>query len=328
LITVNPINDAPAFTPGTDILVLEDSGAYNAPWATAITAGPGDESGQVLTFLVSNDNNALFAAQPAIDASGNLTFTPVAGASGNAVVSVVLQDDGGTANGGVDSSPAQYFTITVQAVNSAPTISASAGICLSDSKPNGTFNLAVGDAQSPAESLTVTATSDNQSLLPDANLNLTGSGSSRSLTLLATPRKSGTAVISVLVSDGTNSTTLPITLIVGTSQNETLNGTSGVDALFGLGGTNTLNGLAGNDLLCGGTKTDTLNGGDGDDVLDGGKGNDVLNGGNDNDTLLGNAGNDGLTGGSGADSFNGGAGRDSATDLNAAEGDILIGTIP
>ena len=51
--------------------MLEDAGAQSVNgWATAISAGPANESAQVLDFIVSNDNNALFSAQPAISASG------------------------------------------------------------------------------------------------------------------------------------------------------------------------------------------------------------------------------------------------------------------
>ena len=51
-------------------------------WATAISAGPANEAGQTLTFIVSNNNNALFSAQPAIAANGTLTYTPAANATG------------------------------------------------------------------------------------------------------------------------------------------------------------------------------------------------------------------------------------------------------
>ena len=51
---------------------------------------------------------------------GTLTFIPEAGASGTATVTVVLRDTGGTANGGVDSSAARTFTITVNP-NGLPT---------------------------------------------------------------------------------------------------------------------------------------------------------------------------------------------------------------
>jgi hypothetical protein len=79
--------------------------------------------GQTLSFVVSNDNSSLFSVQPGIDASGKKSFTPAANATGSTTVSVRIHDDGGTANGGVDSSAVQTFTISVNAVNDAPSFS-------------------------------------------------------------------------------------------------------------------------------------------------------------------------------------------------------------
>jgi hypothetical protein len=62
----------------------------------------------------------LFSAGPAISSTGTLTYTPAANADGLATITLVIQDNGGTANGGVDTSPSQTFTITVNSVNDAP----------------------------------------------------------------------------------------------------------------------------------------------------------------------------------------------------------------
>src|SRR5438270_493906 len=122
-VDVTSVNDVPSFTKGADPTVLEDSGAQSAAGcATAITAEPPDESGQALNFIVTNNNNGLFTAagQPAVDSSGKLTYTPASNANGSALVYVKLHDDGGTANGGVDTSAVQTFTINVTAVNDVP----------------------------------------------------------------------------------------------------------------------------------------------------------------------------------------------------------------
>jgi large repetitive protein len=116
-ITVNPVNDPPSFIAGGDVTVNEDSGAYSAAWATGISAGPDDEAAQTLSFALRNDNEALFSSQPAISPGGTLTFTPAPDAFGSATVTVFAQDNGGTANGGNDTSAAQQFTITVIEVN-------------------------------------------------------------------------------------------------------------------------------------------------------------------------------------------------------------------
>ena len=122
VLTVNPVNDAPSFIKGANQTVNEDVGAQSAVnWATSISPGP-NESGQTVSFTATNDNNALFSAQPAISSTGTLTYTPAANASGSATVSVTLKDNGGTANGGVDTSAPQTFTITVNPVADTPSV--------------------------------------------------------------------------------------------------------------------------------------------------------------------------------------------------------------
>ncbi len=121
VVTVNGVNDVPSFTAGANQSIAEDAGAQTvAGWATAISAGPSNESAQTLTFTVTNGNEALFSVQPTVSANGTLSYTPAENANGTATVSVVLKDNGGTARGGVDTSAAQTFTIEVTAVNDAP----------------------------------------------------------------------------------------------------------------------------------------------------------------------------------------------------------------
>ena len=122
-VTITPVNDAPSFTKGADQTVAEDSAQHVvANWATDILPGPAtatDEAGQVLTFTLTSADGALFSQPPTVDATGTLRFTPAADAFGSTVVTATLQDSGGTANGGVDSS-AQTFAITITNVNDAP----------------------------------------------------------------------------------------------------------------------------------------------------------------------------------------------------------------
>ncbi len=124
-ITVEPVDDAPSFAAGADQIVLEDAGPQTvAGWATGISAGPANEAGQTVGFTVTADQPSLFSAQPAVAADGTLTYTPAPNANGTATVTVTAVDDGGTANGGVDTSPAQTFTITIEPVNDPPSFTA------------------------------------------------------------------------------------------------------------------------------------------------------------------------------------------------------------
>ena len=115
-VTVNSSNDPPTFTKGVDQTTFQNSGPQTvANWATNMSPGPADESGQTLTFNVTgNTNAALFSAGPAINATtGTLTYTGANNASGNATITITLSDNGGTANGGNDTSAPQNFVITI-----------------------------------------------------------------------------------------------------------------------------------------------------------------------------------------------------------------------
>jgi uncharacterized repeat protein (TIGR01451 family) len=114
-ITVSAVNDAPSFTGGVNQQSGEDAGAQIVPnWASDISAGPVDEAGQMLTSVVTaNTNPSLFSVAPAVSSTGTLTYTAAPNAHGIALVSIALEDDGGTADGGIDTSAAHTVTITV-----------------------------------------------------------------------------------------------------------------------------------------------------------------------------------------------------------------------
>jgi hypothetical protein len=114
-VVLTAINTAPTFVAGADATATDESGLQTiAVWATSISPGLPGEAGQPLHFAIAgNTNPALFAAGPEIDAIGTLTFTPAPNAAGTAEITIVLQDDGGTAHDGSDSSGPQTFSITI-----------------------------------------------------------------------------------------------------------------------------------------------------------------------------------------------------------------------
>ncbi len=204
-ITVTPVNDAPSFTIGADQTVLEDAGAQTIPgWASAFVMGPADESGQaVQAFIVSNNNNALFAVQPAIAINGSLSFTPAANQNGIATVTVQLQDNGGTANGGVDTSLAQTFTIAVTAVNDVPSFTRGADqTVLEDSGPqtlaNWAFAISAGPANEAAQTLTFNVTANTVPTLFSAGPAVSANGT---LTFTPAPDANGSATITINLQD-------------------------------------------------------------------------------------------------------------------------------
>jgi hypothetical protein len=170
LLTVNAVNDAPSFTKGADQTVLEDSSTQTvASWATSISVGPTNESGQTVTFLVTNNNNALFSSQPAVSSNGTLTYTPAANANGSATVTVTAKDNGGTANGGNDTSASQTFTITVTAVNDPPSFSKGPNQIVNEDAgaqtvTNWATSISAGPADESSQTVTFTVTNNNNGL--------------------------------------------------------------------------------------------------------------------------------------------------------------------
>ncbi|NOH01782.1 MAG: cadherin-like domain-containing protein [Chloroflexi bacterium] len=185
-ITVDAVNDAPSFTSGGNVTVDEDSGAYSAAWATGMSAGPADESGQTLSFSIqSNSNPSLFSVAPSIAPDGTLSFTPAANANGSANLSVVLQDNGGVANGGADTSAPVNFTITVTAVNDAPVNTVPAAQSVNEDTDlvfsSGNSNaLSVADIDAASGSIQVTVSALNGTITPATGSGATIGGSGTS----------------------------------------------------------------------------------------------------------------------------------------------------
>ena len=115
-LTIAPVNDAPGFTAGPNRSEAPGTGLRTVTnWATAISAGPANESSQTVNFEeteVTDPANVVTSVE--VQANGTLQYV-LTGASGVATINLQLRDNGGTMNGGIDVSAVQSFTITVAA---------------------------------------------------------------------------------------------------------------------------------------------------------------------------------------------------------------------
>ena len=70
--------------------------------------------------VINVGNPGLFNVQPSVDTNGTLSYSVAANANGSSTFTVTVTDNGGTANGGINTSASQQFTITVDPINDAP----------------------------------------------------------------------------------------------------------------------------------------------------------------------------------------------------------------
>jgi len=132
---------------------------------------------QVITVSAASSDQ-LMIPDPSItyvspDTAGTLSFTPSLNANGTAIITVKVKDDGGTANGGVDSTHVD-FMVEIIPVNDAPTITE-----ITDPAPipedsgEQIVNMGgIGDGDPELmQNLSVTAFSSNVNIIPDPNVN-------------------------------------------------------------------------------------------------------------------------------------------------------------
>jgi hypothetical protein len=174
LVMVNSVNDAPTLEALNDLIIPEDAGPQIVE-LTGITAGAGELQALSVTAISSNPalipNPAVTYTNPT--ATGSLSFAPVANASGTATITVRVQDNGGTANGGVDTT-AKTFSVTVNAVNDAPTLDPLDDLTINEDAGPQTVNLTgISAGGGESQSLSLTAVSSNPALIPDPTVTYT-----------------------------------------------------------------------------------------------------------------------------------------------------------
>ena len=180
----------------------------------------GSPTAATARLLASDSSTRLYfqsTANYAGTVSSAITFrawdrtSGVAGGTGNT-----------TTNGGTTafSTATDTASITVTAVDDAPTITAIADRTIAEDSSSTTVTFTIGDVDNAMVDLTLNVWSDDQSLIDDSDLLLTGAGASRSLAFVPVANANGGPVaIHLQLTDGTNTTTETF-LVTVTAQND------------------------------------------------------------------------------------------------------------
>jgi len=200
------LNHAPTITAIANQTTSEDA----ATAAIAFTIGDQETPVGNLTLVGTCSTNLIPVSGIVFGGSGanrTVKLTPAANASGTANIRVRVNDpDGGTNS--------VLFSVTVNAVNDPPTISAIANQTINEDTSSAAIPFTIGDVETPAANLTLVGTCST-SLIPVSNIVFGGSGASRTVKLTPAPNAYGTANIRVRVNDpdgGTNSVLFSVTV--------------------------------------------------------------------------------------------------------------------
>ncbi len=199
-ISVTPVNQAPSLTLSNsgNFSGTEDTNVVNAAVVSSVNFGTGDvgqavdhytvtvvsESASIVTGGASAE---LFAVAPTINNAGQLSYTLNPNVNGTATLSVTVTDNGGTANGGHNTSAAQTLNVSVASVNDAPVlaiagthtgpVNGSNQVVFSTGNGNA---ISVSDVDAGTNNITVTVTADVGTLTLASETGLANAGSTGS----------------------------------------------------------------------------------------------------------------------------------------------------
>ena len=198
------LNGAPTFTGST--MTIRLAGVANQQEltisATNVSAGAGDAANvsvKVRTLLGDVNSNGTVSG-----ADVNMVSAQVGAAAfgGNLRCDVNLSDAISGADVNIVRSQVGKAVAGGASANGTPTISDITNQTGESGLATPAIGFAVADAETPADSLAVSAKSSNPSLVPVANILFGGSGGNRTLSLTPALGQTGSATITITVSDG------------------------------------------------------------------------------------------------------------------------------
>ncbi|MFO0796118.1 MAG: putative Ig domain-containing protein [Gemmataceae bacterium] len=204
-----PANSAPTVSDVPDLATTE--GVRVGP--VAFTVGDAETPAAALVVTVTTSDPLLLPAGGVVitgtGSNRSVTVTPAAGRTGRARVTLTVSDGALTA--------ADSFEVVVNprpAGNTPPTVSAVPDQATAAGTAVGPVAFTVGDVETPAADLGVTAVSSDPVLLPAGAITLGGAAAARTVTLAPAAGRTGSATVTLTVSDGDLRSTGTFTLLV------------------------------------------------------------------------------------------------------------------
>ena len=197
-ISVTADNDLPTITVVADEIVDEDG----VTGALTFTVGDVETDADNLTVTGTSSTGVVIDTGIVVAGTGanrTVTVTPVLDANGQATITLTVTDgDGG-------STPTT-FTLDVTSINDLPTITWVPLQNIGISGTTGPLTFTVGDVETDAADLVVTASSSSQGIVLNTGVVLDGTGADRTVTVIPLLSATGQTVITLTVTDGDGDT--------------------------------------------------------------------------------------------------------------------------
>jgi hypothetical protein len=124
VVNVQSVNDAPSAVTSSSVLKVLEESSIDTLIIASTNVGPADEQGQkIIDYKVTSvQKSALFSSQPSLSTTGKLSFTLANDVVDSSWVYFRIQDDGGIARSGVDTSAIDRILVKIVNANDTPTV--------------------------------------------------------------------------------------------------------------------------------------------------------------------------------------------------------------
>ncbi|MER9690281.1 cadherin domain-containing protein, partial [Mesorhizobium sp. M0139] len=266
VLSITNVNEAP--TAPTDTNSANNFVAANAANGTLIgvTANSTDpDAGDTVTYSFTSNPNNLFAIN---SATGVVTVADSSSLNAGSYTIGVQATDNHALSG-----PSSNFTVAVAGLavtlTSAQISNLESGNQLNKNTDLGIFNV-IGNPNANTYTFSLPSNvGDNNSFAINSTTGLLSTGTSN-------VGSNATYHLTVTVTFGANTLSVPVNVIAGGTGNDSLSATTGINLFYGLNGTDTIAGGSGFDGIIAGAGTDTLIGNGGGDFLAGGGQSDTF----------------------------------------------------
>jgi hypothetical protein len=188
------VSDADAGTSAVKVTLGVNNGTLSLSGISGLTFTSGDGSADATMSF----SGSLSAINAALD---NLKFMPTLNFFGQSTLTLTTNDGGNTGTGG-PKSDTDTIAITVLSVNDEPTLNALGDLTINEDAAQKSVALSgIGDGGDGVAPISITATSDNTSLVANPTIIYSSPGATGTLNFTPVANAKGSAKITVSVKD-------------------------------------------------------------------------------------------------------------------------------